>query len=233
MPNMVVSDGFLPAVLTRPKVRLHTVLPLGHQRHHDADVAWASFNAARMALRPAFLVLVPLVRTSSSSAVGVVWTVSAAWAVGVPVTKVVAATAPDHDLGKAHGEHSSSSAHPDAPSSPAGYLASGCTARRPAPRRSLRRLSLFGGLPETLRAIASRWVSQVPQPPPQMSRWGSALRWRPCVTEVHGIAGLQMPQSAQLDLVPLGGVPDAGCAPTLEPVPRFRAPAGTRRGANS
>ena len=57
IPYFVVGDGFLPAVLTRPKVWLHTVLPLDTNAT-DADVAPVCFNVDRMALRPALIVWV-------------------------------------------------------------------------------------------------------------------------------------------------------------------------------
>ena len=52
-PYRVVGDGFLPAVLTRPKVWLHTVLP-SDTNATDADVDLVSFNAAadRLATLP-------------------------------------------------------------------------------------------------------------------------------------------------------------------------------------
>ena len=49
----------------------------------------------------------------------------------------------------------------------------------------------------TLRAICSRWVSQVPQHPPQMSMWVLLGDGSHALAEVHGIAGLEVAERAQ------------------------------------
>ena len=76
-PNLVVAVGFLPALLMRPKVWLHTVLP-PDTRATDADVDWVSFNAARMAWRPALIVVLKDSCLDFFAVACVAWTGSAA-----------------------------------------------------------------------------------------------------------------------------------------------------------
>ena len=56
IPYFVVGEGFLPAVLTRPKVWLHTLLPLATNAT-ETDVAFVCFMALRTAWRPSLMVV--------------------------------------------------------------------------------------------------------------------------------------------------------------------------------
>ncbi len=84
IPYFVDGDGFLPVVFTRPKVWLHTLLPLATSAT-DTEVALVCFIASRTAWRPALIVVVKV-------GAGGFFAGTDAWAAGTPPMTVAVAT---------------------------------------------------------------------------------------------------------------------------------------------